>query len=148
METLIEAVNPTVFVSAGVLILLMSLIPEPARAKFNAIFVGGAAAAYLNGGFGLWEFAYILYGTVVAFKGLDSYKWIGVAWVSHTLWDVAHHFYGNPIWHWSETSAAGCAVFDLVFAAWFFAGAPSPFDRYYRRRIDKAANNLGNKNVA
>jgi len=32
-----------------------SLLREPARRQFNAIFVGGAMGAYLSGGFGPWE---------------------------------------------------------------------------------------------
>jgi hypothetical protein len=34
-----------------------SLFKEPNRQNFNAIMMAGAGAAYLNGGFGIWEFA-------------------------------------------------------------------------------------------
>ena len=35
----------------------MSLVKEPARHTFNAIFVAGASGVYLSGGFGPWELA-------------------------------------------------------------------------------------------
>ena len=85
MEALFDAVRPSVFLSTVILILLMSLLPEPTRQRYNAIFVAGAGAAYLNGGFGLWEFPYILFASVLAYKGLESYKYIGFAWVSHKV---------------------------------------------------------------
>jgi hypothetical protein len=85
-------------------ILIMSFVPEPARQRFNAIFVAGAGSAYLNGGLGVWEFAYIALATALAFKGLSSYRYIGIAWLSHTIWDVMHHLYATPIWPWMPTS--------------------------------------------
>ena len=51
---------------ALVFIALMSMVSEPARQRFNAILVAGAGAAYLNGGLGGWEFAYIGIATVIA----------------------------------------------------------------------------------
>jgi hypothetical protein len=110
---------------AAVFVLLASLLREPGRQKFNAIFVAGAGAAYLNGGLGAWEFAFTAVATYCAYRGLDSYRWIGVAWVLHTGWDVAHHFCGRPIVYFQPTSSAGCAITDLLIALWFFAGAPS-----------------------
>ncbi len=108
-------------------VILMSLVKEPSRQKFNAVLVAGAGAAYLNGGLGIWEFPYIAVATIVAFKGLDSYRYIGIAWIMHTSWDLVHHFYATPIWPWLETSSIGCAIFDTVIAIWFFRGAPSFF---------------------
>jgi hypothetical protein len=35
-----------------------SFFKEPNRRNFNAIMIAGAGAAYLNGGFGIWEFAF------------------------------------------------------------------------------------------
>ena len=134
METLLHAVGIEILVVAAIIILIMGFIPEPHRQSYNAIFVAGAGAAYLNGGFGLWEFAFIGVASVVAFLGLRHYFWIGLAWVLHTVWDVAHHLYGNPIWHWAADSSAGCAALDLLLAAWFFAGAPSFMDRFYNRK--------------
>ena len=51
---------------------IMSFVPEPARHRFNAIFVAGAGSAYLNGGLGAWEFAYMALATALAFKGFRS----------------------------------------------------------------------------
>jgi uncharacterized protein DUF6010 len=64
---------------ALVFIWLCSLFGEPNRRNFNAIVVAGAGAAYLNGGFGLWEFAFTVVVTFCAFRGLRSYNWIGAA---------------------------------------------------------------------
>jgi len=36
-------------VGALVFVILMSLVREPARRNFNAVFVGGAMGAYLSG---------------------------------------------------------------------------------------------------
>jgi len=116
-------------IAALVFIALMSLVREPARRNFNAILVAGAGAAYLNGGLGLWEFPYIALATIVAYKGLSAYRYIGIAWLMHTCWDIVHHLYATPIWPWQPTSSAGCAVFDAVIAMWFLAGAPAVLRR-------------------
>jgi hypothetical protein len=131
--TTLDWILPVVI--AVIFILLASLLKEPARRRFNAIFVAGAGAAYISGGFGLWEFPFIGVMTWLAYRGLDDYRFIGAAWLLHTLWDVAHHLWGNPIVPFQATSSAGCAITDAIIAAWFFAGAPSP----YERRIAAAA---------
>jgi hypothetical protein len=112
-------------VIAGIFVVLMSLLREPARRRFNAIFVAGAGAAYLSGGFGVWEFPFLAVATWVAYRGLDDYRFIGLAWLMHTVWDVAHHFWGNPIVPFQATSSAGCAITDALIAVWFLRGAPS-----------------------
>ena len=105
---------------------LCSFLNEPNRRNFNAIMVGGAGAAYLSGGgFGLWEFAFTATLTFCAYQGLRSYRFIGVAWLLHTVWDVLHHLYGNPIVPFVATSSFGCAICDPVIAIWCFAGGPS-----------------------
>ncbi|MEQ9495974.1 MAG: DUF6010 family protein [Deltaproteobacteria bacterium] len=116
-------------------VLLMSLIREPARKQFNAVFVGGAAGAYVAGGFGVWELTYVLAGAYVAYLGLKSYRFIAIAWLMHTGWDLMHHFYGNPIWPFMETSSLGCAILDAAIALWFWVEAPSVFDGSRRRRL-------------
>jgi hypothetical protein len=103
---------------------LCSFLKEPNRRHFNAIMVAGAGAAYLSGGFGLWEFAFTAVATFCAYNGLRSYHFIGIAWLLHTGWDVLHHLYGNPIIPFVPTSSFGCAVCDPVIAAWCFAGGP------------------------
>jgi hypothetical protein len=111
---------------AIVFIVLSSLIKEPHRRNFMAILLAGAGAAYLSGGgLGKWEFAGFAI-TFCAYKGLDSYRFIGLGWILHTIWDLVHHFYGNPLLPFMPTSSAGCAITDAIIAVWFFANAPSP----------------------
>jgi len=112
---------------AIVFVVLMSLVKEPARRTFNAIFLGGAAGVYLSGGLGPWELVYPLIGSLVAYRGLRSHRFIALGWFLHASWDVVHHLYGNPIWPFMATSSFGCIVFDSLIAVWFLAGAPSVF---------------------
>lgn len=123
-------VNIVVAVLVGVVyVLLNSLIPEPARRRFNAIMVGGAGAAYLSGGgLGLWEFAFTAVMTYVAYRGLESWTFIGIGWLLHTAWDVVHHLRGEPIVPFSDYSSLGCAICDPVIAIWCLAGGPPVFD--------------------
>ena len=122
---LIQWVAPVLVAIAWISI--TGLISEPNRLKFNAILLAGAGAAYLGGGFGFLEMPFNWVMTYVAFRGLSSYKWIGVGWILHTGWDVTHHLYGNPILPFSESSSFGCALCDPILAVWFFLGAPSIF---------------------
>jgi len=112
-------------VVALLFILATSRLKEPNRRQFMAIMIAGAGAAYLSGGFGVWEFAFTALITVCAYKGLNSYRLIGLGWVFHTIWDVLHHLFGNPIVPFLPASSIGCAVCDLVIALWCFAGAPA-----------------------
>lgn len=124
-----------------VYISLCSLLEEPTRRKFNAIFVAGAGASYLSGGgFGMWEFAFTAVITYLAYRGLGSYTFIGVGWLLHTVWDALHHLYGNPIVPFVEHSSLGCAICDPVIALWCFAGAPSVYDLFRRSRRGGHAN--------
>ncbi|MFF0489609.1 DUF6010 family protein [Nocardia sp. NPDC003482] len=117
-----------------VLVVLLSLIPEPRRLQFNAIFVAGAGAAYLSGGgFGGWEFVFTAAATWCAYRGLRSWNWIGVAWLLHTGWDLAHHFKGHPIIPFAHDSSLGCAICDPVIALWAFRGGPTLLPRTRRR---------------
>jgi hypothetical protein len=115
-----------------VFIALMSLLREPTRRQFNAIFVGGAMGAYLSGGFGPWELLLPAAGSVVAYLGLRSYRFIGIAWLMHAGWDLAHHLFGNPIWPFMATSSFGCFILDAVIALWFLAGAKSMLTLFKR----------------
>jgi hypothetical protein len=136
--TLVEALPPLVV--AAVFILLCALLREPNRRQFSAIMLAGAGAAYLGGGLGTWEFAFCAMMTFVAYRGLKDYRFIGTGWVLHTMWDIVHHLYGNPIVPFFPLSSAGCAICDLGLAAWYFAGAPSPYPWIARadRRVAKA----------
>lgn len=119
---------------AGVLILLFSLLREPVRQQFMAIFVSGAGGAYLSGGLGIWEFAFATVMLYVGYRGLRSYNFIGVGWLLHTAWDAVHHFYGNPIVPFVPTSSGQCAICDSLLALWFFNGAPSAYT-YLREKL-------------
>ena len=108
---------------------LSSLIREPARRNFMAIMLAGAGAAYLSGGgLGAWEFAFTASLAYCSYQGLASYRYIGIGWLLHAVWDVVHHLYGHPIIPFSATSSLGCAICDPVIAMWCFAGAPSLHD--------------------
>ncbi len=121
--SILDLVSPVVVAAAY--ILACSLLKEPGRRNFNAIMIAGAGAAYLNGGLGIWEFAFTPVVTLLAYKGLRDYRYIGAGWVLHTIWDVVHHRHGNPIVPFAPTSSAGCAICDLVLALWCFAGGPA-----------------------
>ena len=112
-------------IGAVVFIAIMSLVKEPTRRRLNAILVAGASGVYLSGGFGLWELLHPALATAVVYRGLNSYRFIGLAWLMHSAWDVLHHLYGNPIWPFMPTSSFGCLIFDTAIAVWFLAGAPS-----------------------
>ncbi|WP_410598124.1 DUF6010 family protein [Amycolatopsis sp. lyj-90] len=104
-------------------VVLMSLIHEPHRRRFNAIMVAGAGAAYLSGGgLGIWELVFTAVMAYVAYRGLESWTFIGVAWLLHTAWDVVHHLKGAPIIPFLGDSSFGCAICDPVIAVWCFAG--------------------------
>ena len=112
-------------ISAVLFVLIMSFVPEPTRRTFNAIFATGAAGVYLNGGFGVWELLYPALATPILYRGLQSHRYIGTAWLMHAAWDLPHHLWGNPIWPFMPTSSFGCMIFDALIAIWFLAGAPS-----------------------
>lgn len=121
---------------------LMSLIREPHRRRFNAVMVAGAGAAYLSGGgFGGWELVYTAAATYVAYRGLDSWAYIGLGWLMHTAWDVLHCIKGHPILPFAHNSSLGCAICDPVIAMWCLRGGP-PLTRADRRRAKAEAEAL------
>jgi hypothetical protein len=122
-----DSVGPVI--GAALFVLVMSFVSEPTRRTFNAILVAGASGVYLNGGFGVWELLYPLIALPVAYRGLQSYRFVGLAWLMHASWDLPHHLWGNPIWPFMPTSSFGCIIFDALIAVWFFAGAPSVIAR-------------------
>jgi cytochrome c biogenesis protein CcdA len=129
----VDVVSP---IAVGfVYIMASSLLAEPQRRNFNAVMIAGAGAAYLNGGFGIWEFGFTGVLTYLAYRGLGSYRFIAIGWLLHSGWDVLHDLYGNPIIPFAPTSSLGCAICDPVIALWCFAGAPSVFDLLRRSRF-------------
>ena len=126
-------------IGALIFVVLMSLVTEPTRRTSNAIIVAGAGGVYMSGGFGVWELLYAAIATPVAFIGLRSYRFIALAWLMHSGWDIAHHLWGNPIWPFMPTSSFGCMIFDALIAVWFVAGAPSIFAIGSRHEIERSA---------
>jgi len=125
---LIDYIGPAI--GAGVFVLLMSLVKEPARRTVSAIIVTGATGVYLSGGgFGVWELLFPLIAVPIAYHGLRDYRFTGIAWLLHSCWDILHHLWGNPIWPFMPTSSFGCMIFDALIAIWFLAGAPSLVSR-------------------
>lgn len=127
---------------AAVFVAGMSLVVEPTRRTLNAIILAGASGVYLSGGFGPWELLYPLIATPIAFRALRSYRFIGVGWLLHAVWDIAHHLWGNPIWPFMPSSALGCMIFDGLIAQWFLVGAPSLSKLKRARRGVRAAQAL------
>jgi len=119
--TLMDILGPAI--GASVFVLVMSFVHEPTRRTANAIIVTGASGVYMSGGFGIWEIVYPVVVTPVVYRALQSYRYIGVAWLMHAAWDFAHHLWGNPIWPFMPTSSFGCFVFDSLIAVWFLVGA-------------------------
>jgi Family of unknown function (DUF6010) len=122
---------------ALIFISLCSLLKEPKRRDFMAIMIAGAGAAYLRGGLGKSEFVFTALVTWVAYKGLHSYRFIGIGWILHTGWDIIHHLYGHPIVPFVPTSSLGCAICDPVIAAWCFAGAPSVYRWFHPKETSQ-----------
>lgn len=119
--SLMDVLGPAI--GACVFVLIMSIVREPTRRTLNAVIVAGASGVYLSGGFGIWEIVYPVVATPVVYRALQSYRYIGVAWLMHAAWDLPHHLWGNPIWPFMRTSSFGCFVFDSLIAAWFLAGS-------------------------
>ncbi|MCU1385314.1 MAG: putative integral rane protein [Acidobacteria bacterium] len=122
---LIDYLGPVI--GAVAFVVLMSLVKEPSRHRLNAILAAGASGVYLSGGFGPWELVFPAIVTPVIYVGLRSYRFIGVAWLMHSCWDIVHHLWGNPIWPFMPTSSFGCMIFDAAIALWLLAEAPSIF---------------------
>lgn len=112
-------------VGAVVFVLIMSLPKEPTRRNLNAVIAAGASGVYLSGGLGAWELPFPVVAGGVAYLGLRSPRFIGVAWLMHGSWDVVHHLYGNAVLPFMPTSSFECLIFDALVGIWFLAGAPS-----------------------
>jgi hypothetical protein len=122
--TVLDYIAPAI--AAGIFVVVMSLVKEPTRRHVNAVIVGGATGVYMSGGgFGIWEIVFPVIALPVAYLGLGSHVFIGVAWLMHSGWDILHHWWGDPIWPFAPTSSFGCMIFDALIAVWFVARAPS-----------------------
>lgn len=106
--------------AALLVVLLMSRIREPLRQKIHVVMVGGFSTVYVGGALGPWELLYVVPAAYVAYRAIDSYRFVALGWLMHPVWDIVHHLYGSPIWPWMPTSSIGCAVFDPIVALWAF----------------------------
>ncbi|XKK64312.1 DUF6010 family protein [Streptomyces sp. ARC32] len=111
-------------IAIGLLVvLLMSLVPARHRRPLNALGIAGAGGVYFSGGgFGAWELPFGALMLYVAYRGLTSWTYIGIGWLLHTAWDLAHHLKGNPILPFAHDSSLGCAICDPVIALWCLNG--------------------------
>jgi hypothetical protein len=101
-------------------VFLMSRMREPVRHKFNVVIVAGFSTIYVGGALGAWELLYVLPAAYVAYRAIDSYRFVAVGWLMHPVWDIVHHLHGSPLWPWMPASSVGCAVFDPIVALWAF----------------------------
>ncbi len=108
---------------AFVFISAMSVASEPVRRRLSALLIAGAGAVYFGGGFGWWEVAFCALFVWLSYRGLESYRYIGLAWMLHVGWDILHHLYGRTILPFVPLSSAGCAICDTGIAVWYFLGA-------------------------
>ncbi|EHN72387.1 membrane protein [Streptomyces sp. NRRL WC-3753] len=111
-------------IAIGLLVvLLLSLVPARHRRPLNALGIAGAGGVYFSGGgFGAWELPFGALMLYVAYRGLTSWTYIGIGWLLHTAWDIAHHLKGNPILPFAHDSSLGCAICDPVIALWCLSG--------------------------
>ena len=139
----LASATPTPLSAAGLIIPVLiallfiglcGLLKEPARRSFSAVFVAGAGSAYLSGGFGLLEMLFCLAITGLAYRGLSDHRATGVAWLLHSVWDLAHDLWGNPNIPFAPSSSFGCFVCDPVIASWYLLDAPSLRSRFARQR--------------
>ena len=131
---IMDFVGPTI--GAIVFVAIMSLVSEPARRTVNVMIVAGASGVYLSGGgFGIWEVLFPVVAMPIAYRGLRSYSFIGLAWLMHSCWDIVHHLWGNPIWPFMPTSSFGCLIFDALIAIWFWRARHRLFTGRQRARL-------------
>jgi hypothetical protein len=134
-----DVIGPAI--GGALFVLGMSLVPDKRRVTWNAIFVAGTAGVYISGGgFGVWELTYPILVMPILYRALTSYRFIGLAWLMHSAWDLPHHLWGGPIWPFMLTSSIGCFVFDAVIGIWFVMGAPTVMTnaRWARSGVDAA----------
>jgi Family of unknown function (DUF6010) len=131
---LLGSIVATVAIAIAIALLFIALagaLPEPNRQHAMVIVIAVGAGVYQNGGFGPAEPLFQVAVGYCAYRGLRSYRWIGIAWLLHTGWDILHHRAGHPIALEVEVSSLMCAIVDPMLALWMFAGAPS----IWRRRV-------------
>jgi Family of unknown function (DUF6010) len=114
-----------VYIAVGpIYIAGLSLIDQPARRYVSAAILASAAFVYLGHGLGRLELWLAFTLLVLAALGSQWYPFIALGWVIHAGADIAHHRVDSPMFGWLPTSSWGCAVFDMIIAAWLVIGAP------------------------
>ena len=112
---------------AAIYITIFSFVKEPYRQRINALIIAGAGGVYWSSGLGFYEFPLGVIMIFLAYKGMKDYRYLAFGWIVHTVYDLLHHYYGNPIIPMAPTSSAGCAICDPILAVWLYFNAPSVF---------------------
>jgi hypothetical protein len=106
-------------------IVVVGLIPEPARQIAMALMLAFGAVVYLRHGLKGWEWVFAAAIAICAVLGFFTYIAIGTGWLIHTVSDALHHRIGRPMFAKAPMSSFGCAIFDPVISIWFLTGAPA-----------------------
>ena len=122
---------------AAIYITIFSFVKEPYRQQINALIIAGAGGVYWSGGLGFYEFPLGVIMIFLAYKGMKDYRYLALGWAVHTVYDLLHHYYGNPIIPMAPTSSAGCAICDPILAIWLYFNAPSVLKLFPPRKSQK-----------
>ena len=104
---------------------LTSLMKEPNRQHLCAVILGMAAGSYLMGGFGVYEVPFTIAVCYCAYRGVTSYNFIAIGWLIHACLDLLHHLADDPVFDYYPASSFECVIVDVIWAGWFFLGAPT-----------------------
>ncbi len=100
-------------------------ISEKYRQQFHASIVCFASATYLGHSFGQLEALMATVMFIVSFLGHRNWKFIALAWFLHGSVDLLHHFNNDVLLKWYFPSSFECWLIDMLFAIYFFFGAPN-----------------------
>ncbi len=120
----IQIVSPVIV--SVIYIGIMSLLSDRTRLRLSALVIAGAGSVYFGAGLGVWDTLFSLPMFWLAYRGLEDYRYVGVGWIFHAVWDLLHHFYGASILPFVPLSSFGCAICDSGLAIWYLLGAPIP----------------------
>lgn len=112
-------------VYAIVFVLVVGAIKEPIRQKSMAIMIAMAGGLFAYPPYAELGFMWGAAIAVCGYFGLKSYKFIGLGWILHAIWDTLRYSQDAGLVGQAPHSSLGCAVFDPMIALWFFFGAPS-----------------------
>lgn len=106
-------------------VLVVGAIKEPIRQKAMAIMLAMAGGMFAYPPYAELGFLWGVGIAVCGYFGLRSYKFIGIGWILHGVWDTFRYSQDAGLVGMGPHSSLGCAVFDPMIALWFFLGAPS-----------------------